>query len=42
MATACEQAPDNPQDGDTFTCSHCGYTATFVVLNDLQPGEWVD
>lgn len=34
------QAPENPQDGDTFTC-WCGESATFVVLDDGRPGEWV-
>jgi hypothetical protein len=38
----CQQVPANPQDGDTFACPHCGYAATFVVLDDGLPGEWVD
>lgn len=36
-----DQTPAEPADGDTFTCSRCGDTATFVVLDDGLPGEWV-
>lgn len=37
-----EQAPDNPKDGERFTCPCCGYTTEYVVLDDGRPGEWVD
>jgi hypothetical protein len=33
--------PADPSDGDVFTCPRCGYSATFVVLDDGLPGEWV-
>lgn len=35
-----DQVPPAPNNGDVFTCS-CGYSATFVVLDDGLPGEWV-
>ena len=34
--------PIEATDGDTFKCSRCGASFTFVDLNDGQPGEWVD
>jgi hypothetical protein len=37
-----DQVPENPADGDEFTCSCCGHTCTFVVLDDGLPGEWTD
>lgn len=40
--SACQDVPENPKDGDTFTCPRCGYTCTFVALDDALPGEWVD
>lgn len=33
--------PENPEDGDVHTCSKCGVTHEFVVLDDGLPGEWV-
>lgn len=33
------QMPTDPSDGQTFACPHCGYTATYVVLDGV--GEWV-
>lgn len=36
-----DQVPSDPSDGYRFTCG-CGYTCTFVVLDDGLPGEWVD
>lgn len=38
----CISVPEQPADGDRFFCPGCGYTATFVVLPDGRPGEWVD
>lgn len=38
----CPEVPTSPQDGETFTCPRCGYSAEFVVLDDGKPGEWVD
>lgn len=35
------QAPENPGDGDSFTCSQCDVSYVFVVLDDGLPGEWV-
>ena len=35
-----DTVPAEPVDGQVFTC-WCGDTATFVVLDDGQPGEWV-
>lgn len=32
--------PESPQDGDVHEC-WCGDSATFVVLDDGHPGEWV-
>lgn len=37
----CISAPGAPVDGERFYCPGCGYTATFVVLPDGRPGEWV-
>lgn len=37
----CDSVPLSPSDGTEFECSHCGETATFVVLDDGLPGEWV-
>lgn len=37
-----DQVPSDPADGERFTCSHCGATSEFVVLDDGKPGEWVD
>lgn len=37
----CIQPPEDPKDGDRFECPNCGYHATFVVLGDGLPGEWV-
>ena len=34
------QVPDNPADGDRFTCP-CGVAYEYVVLDDGLPGEWV-
>lgn len=36
-----DQVPSDPADGDRFTCSHCGASCEFVVLDDGKPGEWV-
>lgn len=36
-----DQVPDSPADGDRFTCSCCGVSFVFVVLDDGLPGEWV-
>lgn len=33
--------PPRPVDGQVFVCSSCDFTATFVVLPDGLPGEWV-
>lgn len=41
MAHSHDQVPDNPNDGDTFTCSTCGHSEVFVLLDDGLPGEWV-
>lgn len=41
MARTHDCTPDNPHDGDLFTCSACGATCVFVVLDDGKPGEWV-
>lgn len=41
MASGHDQVPANPADGDAFTCSHCGVSFVFVLLDDGLPGEWV-
>lgn len=38
----CVSVPAQPVDGERFFCPGCGYTATFVVLDDGRPGEWVE
>lgn len=39
--TECSLVPTDPEDGDVFTCPKCGSAATFVLLDDTHPGEWV-
>lgn len=37
-----DQVPEDPANGDRFTCERCGVSCEFVVLDDGRPGEWVD